>query len=131
VVEIVLTNGGIWRSDSVKIIDEHLVICPIFLLRNLTKNNEQIAATLSEPPLTPSSETFSVVAVDLTNQIVTLSNATSWAYHPNDQFDAEFWKIDDLVMIGVHDVFPPSHNDTILLNTSKQRLLRAKQTIND
>ena len=125
VVEIVLANEVTQHSHPVKIIDEHLVICPVFLLRNLTKNNEPIDVVLRHPPPNPNSETFSVVSIDLTNRVVTLNNGTSWAYSPNDQFDAEFWKVGDLIMIGALEVFPPSHYDAILLNTSKQRLIRA------
>jgi len=126
-VDIIFSNRILFAPHKVAMIEGRRVICPTFLLRNTSQNNEYVVAFLEQPPTVPNPDTFSIVSIDRDHRTIILDNSTTWFYAEEAQFDVRMWKIGQIILIGLNGVFPPSPFDAVLFNTTEQRMIRAVQ----
>jgi len=127
-VEVVSINIPTFGLLRAKIVGGQITVDPIFALRNLTRNSEQVAVWLQQAPVVPSPVTYTVTAMDLLNQIITLDDSTTWIYGTEDGIKIGTWEIGDVIMIGENGptLFPAIY-DSVLFNASRQSIIKTIQ----
>lgn len=127
-VELVESNVGLFATALVEREDGSRAFSRSLMLRNPAQNNAQATVWLQERPTFPLQGTFFIASIDLVNRTIQLNDSTVWTYHIKAQPEVEFWKIHDVVMIGVNDFYSLTPEfDAMLFNTSQHSIIGATQ----
>ncbi len=126
-VQITSMDVGLLTSAPVQRDDGKYVVAQPFFLNNLTRSEKQITISLEQSPTTPTQGTYAINAIDLEAQAIALSNASVWNYPLNNQRNVAGWEVGDVVMIGINGLGSSPAFDAILINTTKQSVIKAVQ----
>lgn len=99
------------------------IVAPIVHIHNPTKNSAVIAHLIAKP----TTSLVRVTSVNLSSNIVTLSDATSWEIPPEDGIFLNVWNVNDEVLIGYNNGLQHTIFESALLNARQQSFVKAHQ----
>lgn len=126
-IQIIYTNKSSLLFPRHTIWQGRIISAPFFLLKKGTNEALPVITNLQEVPIYPSLNTFIVTSIDLDNRIITLSDSSEWQYSEVDQTPIRSWEVNDIIMLGISDIFPPSIYTSALLNTNRKSIIRTLQ----